>query len=212
MASRIRFAVYRDRPLRRAVQLAVGLVLFGFSAALLLRSGLGLDPWNAFSQGLARTTGLTIGTITVLVSFAVLLGWIPLRQLPGVGSVANAIVVGPVIDASLRILPPIGPLPLQVVTVLGSIVLTAVATGLYVGAGWGPGPRDGLMTGLHRRVGLPIWTARLLLEATVATLGWLLGGVIGFATFAFAAAIGPLVGVALRRLSVRPPTPPPASA
>lgn len=212
MASRIRFAVYRDRPLRRAAQLAVGLVLFGFSAALLLRSGLGLDPWNAFSQGLARTTGLTIGTITVLVSFAVLLGWIPLRQLPGVGSVANAIVVGPVIDASLRILPPIGPLPLQVVTVLGSIVLTAVATGLYVGAGWGPGPRDGLMTGLHRRVGLPIWTARLLLEATVATLGWLLGGVIGFATFAFAAAIGPLVGVALRRLSVRPPAPPPASA
>lgn len=197
-----RLAVYRDRPVRRGVQLATGLVLFGFSAALLLRSGLGLDPWNAFSQGLARTTGLTIGTITVAVSFAVLLAWIPLRQLPGLGSVANALVIGPVLDASLRILPRVEWVGLQVVTVLVSIVLTAVATGLYVGAGWGPGPRDGLMTGLHRRFGLPIWTARLLLEATVATLGWLLGGVIGFATFAFAAAIGPLVGIALRRLSV----------
>ncbi|MGN6742153.1 MAG: YczE/YyaS/YitT family protein [Amnibacterium sp.] len=197
-----RLAVYRDRPVRRGVQLATGLVLFGFSAALLLRSGLGLDPWNAFSQGLARTTGLTIGTVTVAVSFAVLLAWIPLRQLPGLGSVANALVIGPVLDASLRILPRVEWVGLQVVTVLVSIVLTAVATGLYVGAGWGPGPRDGLMTGLHRRFGLPIWTARLLLEATVATLGWLLGGVIGFATFAFAAAIGPLVGIALRRLSV----------
>jgi uncharacterized membrane protein YczE len=200
-----RLAVYRDRPVRRALQLVSGLVLFGFSAALLLRGGLGLDPWNAFSQGLARTTGLTIGTITVLVSFAVLLAWIPLRQLPGLGSVANAVVIGPVLDASLRILPRVESVGLQVAAVLGSIVLTAVATGLYVGAGWGPGPRDGLMTGLHRRLGLPIWTARLLLEATVATLGWLLGGVIGFATFAFAAAIGPLVGVALRRLSVPPP-------
>jgi uncharacterized membrane protein YczE len=200
-------AVYRDRPLRRAVQLAVGLVLFGFSAALLLRSGLGLDPWNAFGQGLARTTGLTIGTITVLVSFAVLLAWIPLRQRPGIGSVANAVVVGPVIDASLRVVPQVHPVALQVPTVLASIGLTAVSTGLYVGAGWGPGPRDGLMTGLNRRLGLPLWTARLALEAVVATLGWLLGGAIGFATFAFAAAIGPLVGVALRRLSVPEPHP-----
>ncbi len=197
--------VVRDRPVRRTAQLLVGLVLFGLAAALLLRSGLGLDPWNVFGQGLARVAGLSLGTTTLLLSFVVLALWIPLRQAPGLGTLANAVIIGPVIDLGLRIFPTATGLLEQVVFVVVSIPLTAFASGLYVGAGLGPGPRDGLMTGLHRRFGVPIWAARCSVEATVLLIGWLLGGVVGVATVLFAVTIGPLVHVALRRLSVPPP-------
>lgn len=203
-----RFAVIRDRPVRRGVQLLAGLLLFGLAAAILLRAGLGIDPWNVLGQGLARSSGLSLGTVTVALSFVVLAFWIPLRQAPGLGTVANAVIVGPAIDLGLVLVPAAGEVWQQVVFVVASIALTAVATGLYVGAGWGPGPRDGLMTGLHRRLGVPVFAARFAVEVTVLLIGWLLGGTVGVATLAFAIAIGPLVGVALRRLAVRPrPTP-----
>ena len=196
--------MYRDRPVRRVGQLLVGLVLFGLAAAILLRGGLGLDPWNVLGQGLSRTVGLTLGTTTLLLSFVVLALWIPLRQLPGLGTLANALIIGPTIDLGLRILPTAVGLWQQIAFVVVSIPLTAVASGLYVGAGLGPGPRDGLMTGLNRRFGVPIYAARFSIEAAVLLIGWLLGGTVGLATLAFAAAIGPLVHLALRRLAVPP--------
>lgn len=203
------FSVYRDRPVRRTVQLLVGLVLFGLAAALLLRSGLGLDPWNVFGQGLAGVAGLSLGTTTLLLSFVVLALWIPLRQAPGLGTLANAVVIGPVIDVGLRVFPTATGLLEQIAFVAVSIPLTAFASGLYVGAGLGPGPRDGLMTGLHRRFGIPIFAARFGVEAVVLLVGWLLGGTVGVATVLFAVTIGPLVHLALQRLSV-PPRPGPA--
>lgn len=201
-------AVPGDRPLRRAVQLLGGLVLFGLAAAVLVRGGLGLDPWNVLGQGLARRIGLTLGTVTLALSFLVLALWIPLRQRPGLGTLANALIVGPVIDLGLRIVPPAAGLWPQLAFVVVSIPLTAVATGLYVGAGLGPGPRDGLMTGLHRRFGVPIFAARFGVEAGVLLIGWLLGGTVGIATLLFAALIGPLVHVALHRLAVPLPLSP----
>lgn len=195
-------AVPADRPVRRTVRLLVGLVLFGAAAAVLVRGGLGLDPWNVLGQGIARRSGLTLGTVTLALSFVVLALWIPLRQRPGLGTLANALIVGPVIDLGLRLVPPVaGPGP-QLALVAVSIPLTAVATGLYVGAGLGPGPRDGLMTGLHRRFGVPIFAARFTVEAAVLLVGWLLGGAVGVATLLFAVLIGPLVHLALHRLAV----------
>ncbi len=192
-----------DRPLERSGRLLAGLVLFGLALALLVEADLGLDPWSVFNQGISRHTGLSLGTITVIVSILLLGVWIPLRQRPGVGTIANALIVGPVIDIGLAVIPDPGSVPGQLAYMVVAIAGSAVATGLYVGAGWGPGPRDGLMTGLAAR-GVPIAAARAGIEVTVLAIGWALGGTVGVATVLFAATIGPLVKVALHRLAVRP--------
>lgn len=198
-----------DRIPRRAVLLLSGLALYGVSTALLVRAGLGTDPWTVLTQGVARTTGLTLGLVVVLVSAAVFALWVPLRQRPGIGTLANAVLVGPVLDQALRVLPAPHPWPWRLLFLLGGVVGTAVATGLYVGAGWGPGPRDGLMTGLAR-LGVPLLVARTLIEASVLVGGWLLGGTVGIGTAVYALGIGPLVAFFLPRLALRPDAPDPA--
>jgi uncharacterized membrane protein YczE len=189
----------------RSIRLLSGLVLFGLALALLVQAHLGLDPWTVFTQGVARRTGFSLGEVTVAISLVLLVLWIPLRQRPGLGTVANAFVVGPVLDAGTALIPSPGSLALRLVFLVLAVVAIAVATGLYVGAGWGPGPRDGLMTGLVD-LGIPIYLARTLIEGTVLLAGWLLGGTVGLATVVFALAVGPLVGRALPRLAL-PPTP-----
>jgi uncharacterized membrane protein YczE len=196
---------WSDRPVARSIRLLGGLVLFGVALALLVQAHLGLDPWTVFTQGVARRTGLSLGEVTVAISLVLLVLWIPLRQRPGLGTVANAFVVGPVLDAGVALIPPPGPLALRLVFLVLAVVTIAVATGLYVGAGWGPGPRDGLMTGLVD-LGVPLYLARTLIEGTVLLAGWLLGGTVGLATVVFALTVGPLVGRALPRLAL-PPTP-----
>ncbi len=199
-----------DRPVQRTVRLAVGLVLFGLALAVLVQADLGLDPWTVFSQGAAERTGLSIGVVIIITSLVLLLAWIPLRQRPGVGTVANAIVIGPVLDLGLRIVPEPAGVPAQLAYMTAAIIGIAVAIGLYVGAGWGPGPRDGLMTGMAAR-GVPIARARTAIELTVLVVGWLLGGTVGLATVVYAAAIGPLVKRTLPWLSL-PPAPAPSPA
>ena len=190
-----------DRPVERSVRLLAGLVLFGLAMALLLESGTGLDPWNVFHQGVSEHTGITIGQVTVLSSLALLALWVPLRQRPGIGTVANALIVGPVVDLGIAWIPTAHALAEQIAFMVTAILAAAIATGLYVGAGWGPGPRDGLMTGLAAR-GIPIGAARAGIELTVLVAGWLLGGTVGLGTVAFALAIGPLVHRTLPWLSM----------
>jgi uncharacterized membrane protein YczE len=190
-----------DRPVERPVRLLAGLVLFGLAMALLVESRTGLDPWNVFHQGVARHAGLTIGQVTVLSSLALLALWVPLRQRPGLGTVANALVVGPVVDLGIAWIPTAHGAPEQAAFMVTAILASAIATGLYVGAGWGPGPRDGLMTGLAAR-GIPVGAARAGIELSVLAVGWLLGGTVGVGTVAFALAIGPLVHSALPWLAV----------
>jgi uncharacterized membrane protein YczE len=190
-----------DRPAERAVRLLAGLVLFGLAMALLLESGTGMDPWNVFHQGVSEHTGITIGQVTVLSSLALLALWVPLRQRPGIGTVANALIVGPVVDLGIAWIPTAHALAEQIAFMVTAILAAAIATGLYVGAGWGPGPRDGLMTGLAAR-GIPIGAARAGIELTVLVAGWLLGGTVGLGTVAFALAIGPLVHRTLPWLSM----------
>jgi uncharacterized membrane protein YczE len=181
-----------DRPVERGFRLLLGLVLFGLSMALLVEAGAGLDPWNVFHQGVAEHAGLTIGQVTVLSSLALLALWVPLRQRPGLGTIANALVVGPIMDLGIAWFPAAHGAATQAAFAAVAILGSAVATGLYVGAGWGPGPRDGLMTGLAAR-GIPLGAARAGIELTVLGAGWLLGGAVGIVTVAFALAIGPLV-------------------
>jgi uncharacterized membrane protein YczE len=200
--SRPRPAAPRRLP-RRLVQLYAGLVLYGFSMALLVRSELGVIPWDVLHQGLAGRLGLTMGTVVVAVSLLLLLAWIPLRERPGLGTVSNAVVIGIVLDASLALLPPIESLPLRVALVLIGVFLNGVATAAYIGVHLGPGPRDGLMTGLVRRTGRSVRVVRTSIEVFVVFVGWLLGGTVGLATVLYAIAIGPLVQVLLPRLSVR---------
>lgn len=179
-------------------------MLFGLGLALLVQAHLGLDPWTVLTQGLAERSGLTLGTITVGLSLLVLLIWIPLRERPGLGTIANALIVGPVLDLGVAVIPVPDALVVRLVFLVGAVLVVAAGTGLYVGAGWGPGPRDGLMTGLARH-GLPIIAARALIEGTVLLGGWLLGGSVGLATVVFALTIGPLVSRALPLLAL-PPT------
>ncbi|MFU8872578.1 YczE/YyaS/YitT family protein [Micromonospora sp. SL4-19] len=183
----------RHRPARRLTQLYAGLALYGISMALMIQSGLGLNPWDVFHQGVARQTGLSFGTVTIAVGAVVLLLWIPLRQRPGLGTVSNVVVIGLVVDATLALLPPGGVLPVRIGLLVLGIVANGAATGLYLGAALGPGPRDGLMTGyVARRPGRSIRLVRTVIEATVLALGWLLGGKVGLGTVAYALAIGPL--------------------
>lgn len=192
-----------DRPVQRSVRLMAGLVLFGLSLALLVKANLGLDPWNVFSQGVSRQTGLTLGQVVVLSSLAILACWIPLRQRPGLGTVANSLVVGPVLDLGLEWFPEPRALLWRSAALALSMLGVAVATGLYVGAGWGAGPRDGLMTGIAA-LGVPVFLARAGIEVTVLVIGWLLGGQVGAGTVVFALAIGPLVGRFLAPLRITP--------
>lgn len=194
---------FRDRPVERAVRLLAGLAVFGLSLALLIKADLGLDPWDVFAQGVSRRTGATIGTVVILTSLALLLLWVPLKQRPGVGTLANALLVGLVIDTGLTLIPAPHALVVQILFLAVAVLGAAVGSGLYIGAGWGPGTRDGIMTGLAAR-GIPIPLARGAIELTVLGLGWLLGGTVGIGTVVFALAIGPLVGLLLPRLTLRP--------
>lgn len=177
---------------RRIPQLVLGLVLYGISMALLVRGTLGVLPWDVLHQGVARHLPLTFGQVVILTSLAVLLLWIPLRQPPGLGTVLNAVLIGLVVDPALHWLQePDGLLP-QLALMVAGIVLNGVATAMYIGAQLGPGPRDGLMTGLERQTGHSIRLVRTVIEVTVVGVGWLLGGVLGVATVAYALLIGPL--------------------
>jgi uncharacterized membrane protein YczE len=195
----------RTRPARRLVQLYAGLVLYGLSMALLVRSGLGVMPWDVLHQGLARQLGWSLGTVTIVVGALVLLAWVPLRERPGLGTVSNVVVIGLALDAALAVLPEPSSLPIRVALVPLAIGLNAVATAAYIGVHLGPGPRDGLMTGLVRRSGRSVRLVRTSIEVAVVALGWLLGGTLGVATVLYALAIGPLVHALLPRLSVEVP-------
>ncbi|MEO6887273.1 MAG: hypothetical protein ABI232_13445 [Jatrophihabitantaceae bacterium] len=189
---------------RRLVQLYIGLALYGLSGALLVRSELGLDPWDVLHQGIARHAGLAIGTVAIIVGAAVLLLWIPLRQLPGIGTISNVVLIGVWMNISLMWLPHVHHLPWRIADMVSGVALCGVATGLYIGAHFGPGPRDGLMTGLARKTGRSIRFTRTLLEATVLVTGWFLGGTVGIGTVLFAVSIGPLAQLFMRIFDVSP--------
>ncbi|WP_416903194.1 YczE/YyaS/YitT family protein [Micromonospora echinospora] len=195
----------RDRLPRRLVQLYGGLALYGVSMAFMIESSLGLDPWNVLHQGVARRTGLSFGTVTILAGVLVLLLWVPLRQRPGLGTVSNVLVVGLVIDASLALLPDVRPLAARGALLVTGVLLNGLATALYLGARFGPGPRDGLMTGyVARHPGRSVRLVRTVIEVTVLALGWLLGGTVGVGTVAYALGIGPLTQAFLPLVTVAP--------
>lgn len=185
------------RTTRRLLQLAVGLTLYGVSMGMMVRSGLGLDPWDVFHYGIAQHLPVSFGTVTIIVGVAVLLLWIPLRQWPGLGTVANVIVIGLATDATLALLDARRAMPVRVALLLGGIVSNGLAGALYIGSQFGPGPRDGLMTGLVRRTGRSFRLVRTSIEVTVLVVGWLMGGVVGLGTILYAVLIGPVVQVFL---------------
>jgi uncharacterized membrane protein YczE len=188
---------------RRLTQLLAGLTLYGVSLAMMIRAQLGLDPWDVFHYGVAAHLPLSFGTVTIVVGMAVLLLWIPLRQTPGLGTVANVFVIGLVTDAALAVLSTPGALWQRVVLLAAGIVLNGLAGALYIGSQLGPGPRDGLMTGLVRLTGRSVGLVRTVIELTALGVGWLMGGVVGVGTVAYALAIGPVLHVLLPRLTVR---------
>lgn len=207
---------WNRHPLRLA-QLYIGLWVYGLGAALQVRAGLGLDPWDVFHQGVARHVGLAIGTVLIIVGALVLLLWIPLRQRPGLGTVSNVVLIGVSLNTSLQLIPPVHGLGWRILVLATGILLGGVATGMYIGAHYGPGPRDGLMTGLARRTGRSIRLVRTCLEVTVLVVGWLLGGSVGLGTVGYALAIGPLAQLFLpifasdrRRPGATVPTRPPS--
>ena len=179
--------------LRRVAQLLAGLFFYGFSIGMMIRAGLGVSPWDVLGQGTSLQTGIPFGFVTNLIGLGVLLLWIPLRQKPGPGTVLNVLLVGPSAEVALAVLAAPGNITDQIVLFGAGLVLLAVATGLYIGARMGPGPRDGLMTGLHARFGWPLWAVRTGIEVTVLAVGWALGGAVGLGTVAFALLIGPMV-------------------
>jgi len=189
---------------RRLVQLFVGLALYGVSLAFLVRAGLGLAPWDVLHQGLAGRFDATVGQMVIAVSFVVLLAWIPLRERPGFGTVANALLVGAFVDLTMLVLGDAGSWPLAVLLLVAGVLLNGLATALYIGASLGSGPRDGLMTGLVRRTGRSVRLVRTTLEGSVLVLGWLLGGTVGIGTVAYALAIGPIAHALLPLFTVRP--------
>ena len=180
------------RPLRRLPQLAGGLALYGISMGLMIRGGLGLDPWDVLHDALSRRTGLTFGTITAITGAAVLLCWLPLRQRPGVGTVANIVLVAIAVDATLALLGPADAMAWRIVLMVAGVVLNGLATAAYIGVRLGPGPRDGLMTGLVARTGVSVRVIRTGIEVVVLGTGWLLGGTVGVGTVVYALTIGPL--------------------
>lgn len=178
---------------RRWVQLLVGLFLYGIAIAMMVRAAVGVSPWDVLAQGVSLRTGIPFGYVTNIVGGVVLLLWIPLRQKLGIGTVLNALLIGPSAEVGLWLIPTQHTLWVQILLFTGGLLLLAVATGLYIGARFGPGPRDGLMTGIHARFGIRLWIVRTALEVTVLIIGWILGGNVGFGTLAFALLIGPLV-------------------
>jgi uncharacterized membrane protein YczE len=187
----------------RMARLLLGLVLFGIGLALMVIADLGLSPWDVFHQGISFHTGIPIGTIVIITGLLVLVAWIPLKERIGIGTIANAIVIGATLDVALLILPErIDPMGLRWGAMLVGVALVAIGSGFYIGAGLGPGPRDGLMTGLTRVTGLPLGLVRGALEITVLVVGWALGGTVGIGTVVFAFGIGPLVQFFLTRLQV----------
>ena len=187
---------------RRLLQLFTGLAMYGISLAMFIRAGLGLDPWDVFHQGLANRTGLSIGVVVIAVSFLVLLLWIPLRQMPGFGTLCNAVLVGVFADVGLALIPAVSHVAGQAGLLAGAVLMNGVASACYIGAGFGPGARDGLMTGLARRTGWSVRLSRTLIEVSVLAIGWLLGGSVGVGTVVYALAVGPLVHVLLPRFMV----------
>ena len=183
--------------LRRLLQLYIGRVLYGVSTALFVHANLGADPWDVFHLGVAKQLGISFGTVIILTGAAVLLLWIPIRQMPGLGTVSNVIVLGLAADATLAVLPPLESMVARSALLAGAIVLNAIATGMYIGAGFGPGPRDGLMTGLHARTGWSLRGIRTAIELSVLLIGWLLGGKFGVGTVIYALSIGPLIQLCL---------------
>jgi uncharacterized membrane protein YczE len=181
----------------RVAQLLLGLFLYGIALALLIRATLGVGPWDVFALGIANHLPMTYGTATVVVSGIVLLLWVPLRQRPGIGTLLNGLLVGPAADLGLLLIPAPAELWAQALLLVGSITLLAIATGVYIAPQLGPGPRDGLMTGLVRVTGWPIWIVRTLIEGSALLVGWLLGGPVGIGTVIFAFGVGPLIGVFL---------------
>jgi uncharacterized membrane protein YczE len=188
----------------RLTRLLLGLALFGAGEGLVVGSELGNSPWTVFAEGLSVQTALSVGVATVVVSVGILLLWIPLRQRPGLGTILNAIVIGVMIDVTLAALPDLDDVLVRSVVLIGGIALVALGSGFYLGAALGPGPRDGLMTGLHRVTGRAIWMIRTFLEVSALVIGVILGGTFGIGTIAFALLIGPGVHVALRLTGARP--------
>lgn len=195
----------RLRPLRRLTQLLLGLLLYGASMALMIRAALGLNPWNVLHEGLSRQIPLSFGTITAITGIIVLLGWIPLRQRPGIGTVANVVLIAVAVDASLHLLPAPSAWWLRVLFLVAGVVLNGLATAAYIGTRLGPGPRDGLMTGLCARTGWSIRLVRTGIELTVLAVGFALGGTIGVGTVLYALAIGPVAQFFVPFVAMRTP-------
>ncbi len=191
-------------PTRRVLQLLIGLLAFAWSMAMLLHAGMGGMPWDVLHQGIVRTTGLPFGAVVAATSALVLLAWIPLRQRPGAGTIANVVVIAAAIEPSLGALELLLPDPsvaTRVALALGAIVINGVATAAYVGVRLGPGPRDGLLTGLVARTGWSVRLVKTLIELAVVLAGWALGGTLGWATLAYAFGVGPVVQASVRRLA-----------
>ena len=191
--------------LRRLLQLYVGLALYGVSTAMFVRANLGADPWNVFHLGVAKLLSLDIGTVMIVTGALVLLFWIPLRQRPGLGTFSNVVVIGLAADAALALIPSLDALVARSILLVSAVVVNALATSLYIGAGFGAGPRDGLMTGLHTRTGWSVRTIRTAIELSVLLIGWLLGGTFGVGTILYALAIGPLIQISLPWFRQQPP-------
>ncbi|MFJ6570184.1 YitT family protein [Streptomyces sp. NPDC091292] len=187
---------------RRLFQLYGGLALYGISSALLVEAGLGLEPWGVLHQGLSELTGLSIGMVSIVVGAAVLVLWIPIRQRPGLGTVSNVFVIGIAMDATLALVPAPHGLGARIPLMVAGVLLNGIATGLYLAADFGPGPRDGLMTGLHRRTGRSIRLVRTAIEIAVVATGFALGGTVGAGTVLYALSIGPLAQLFLRVFAV----------
>jgi uncharacterized membrane protein YczE len=195
----------RATMVRRILQLLVGLFLYGIAISLMVQAAVGVDPWDVLTQGVSKLTGVPFGWLTNIIGGIVLLLWIPIRQRPGVGTVLNVLLIGPSAQLGLTLIPKATVLWEQILLFAAGLVLLAIATGLYIGARLGPGPRDGLMTGIHRRTGWKIWKVRSGIEVSVLLIGWALGGNFGLGTVAFALLIGPLVQITMPRLIVPPP-------
>ena len=189
---------------RRFAQLLLGLFLYGIGISLMVRASLGIAPWDVLTQGLSEQTGWSFGALTNLIGLAVLLLWIPIRQKPGLGTVLNVLLIGPSAQFGLWLFPEFQGLWQQVPAFVAGLLVLALATGMYIGANFGPGPRDGLMTGLHRRTGWPIGLVRTLIEASVLLAGWAMGGDAGWGTLIFALSIGPLCAVTMRWFAAKP--------
>jgi uncharacterized membrane protein YczE len=190
---------------RRLIQLYGGLVLYGVSSGLMIEAGFGPEPWNVLNQGLSELTGRSIGVVSIVVGAAVLLLWIPLRQRPGLGTVSNVVVCGLAMDAVLALLPDTHTLAVRVPLLAAGVLLNGVATGLYISAAFGPGPRDGLMTGLHARTGRSVRLIRTSIEVAVVATGFALGGTVGVGTVLYALSIGPLAQYFLRLFALPSP-------